>query len=124
VTGVVVVLLFSAPPVATAQVGKVWRVGYLTNEAAEVANPSSGSQPPLVRKSPKEPDGKVRDLEKRLGEALKHEAEALDQQTATAEIPASDLALADGLPARIRHDRPQRDQSVRRLRRDLGANGR
>src|SRR5215475_8283640 len=39
-TGVVAVLLFAAPPVATAQVGKVWRVGYLTNEAAEVANPS------------------------------------------------------------------------------------
>src|SRR5262245_21926176 len=34
---------------------------------------------PLARKSPKEPVGKVRDLEKRL-------AEALEQQNATAEI--------------------------------------
>jgi hypothetical protein len=34
---------------------------------------------PLVRKSPRDPGGKVRDLEKRL-------AEALEQQTATSEI--------------------------------------
>src|SRR5262245_53056322 len=41
---------------------------------------------PLVRKSPKEPGGKVRDFEKRLADALKREEEALEQQTATAEI--------------------------------------
>jgi hypothetical protein len=40
----------------------------------------------LVRKSPKDPADKVRDLEKRLAEALKDKAEALEQQTATAEI--------------------------------------
>ena len=47
----------------------------------------------LARKSAKEPDGRVRDLEKRLAEALKlktealnRETEALEQQTAVAEI--------------------------------------
>ena len=41
---------------------------------------------PLARKPAKEPGGKVRDLEKRLAEALKLKKEALEQQTATAEI--------------------------------------
>src|SRR5215472_11775338 len=41
---------------------------------------------PLARKSPKEPFGKVRDLEGRLAEALKLKTEALEQQTAAAEI--------------------------------------
>src|SRR5262249_11613392 len=36
--------------------------------------------------SPKTEDARVRDLEKRLAEALKREAEALEQQTATSEI--------------------------------------
>jgi len=41
---------------------------------------------PVARKSLKDRSSKDRDLEKRLAEALKREAEALDQQTATAEI--------------------------------------
>ena len=48
---------------------------------------------PLVRKSPKDDAAKVRDLEKLLAESLEREkakdhalTEALDQQTATAEI--------------------------------------
>jgi two-component system, NtrC family, sensor kinase len=51
------------------------------------------SKPHLARKSAKSDDARVRDLEKRLEEALqreteglKREAEALDRQTATAEI--------------------------------------
>jgi GAF domain-containing protein len=41
---------------------------------------------PLARKPPKGDGAKVRDLEKRLAEALQREAEVLEQQTATAEI--------------------------------------
>jgi two-component system, NtrC family, sensor kinase len=41
---------------------------------------------PVAPKSPKKPSAKVRDLEKRLAEALEREAEALDQQTAAGEI--------------------------------------
>ncbi len=41
---------------------------------------------PVRRKSRKNEDSRVGDLERRLAEALKREAEALDQQTATAEI--------------------------------------
>src|SRR5262245_2107080 len=41
---------------------------------------------PVARKSPKDEDPGVRDLEKRLAEALEREAEARDQQTATSEI--------------------------------------
>jgi two-component system, NtrC family, sensor kinase len=41
---------------------------------------------PLARTSPTDEGRKVRDLEKRLAEALKREAEALEQQTATGEI--------------------------------------
>ena len=50
---------------------------------------------PLVRKSPKDHGARVRDLEQRLAEALrlktealKREAEALEQQTATAGLSA------------------------------------
>ena len=46
----------------------------------------SKAKPPVARKSPKNEGSRVRDLEKRLAEALKDKAEALDQQTATAEI--------------------------------------
>jgi two-component system, NtrC family, sensor kinase len=42
--------------------------------------------PVSQRKAPKKEGGRVRDLEKRLTEALKGEAEALEQQTATSEI--------------------------------------
>ena len=47
-----------------------------------------GAKPTKVKagKSPKDRGPKVRDLEKRLAEALKLEAQALEQQTATSEI--------------------------------------
>jgi hypothetical protein len=41
---------------------------------------------PVAPKSPKNQSSRVRDLEKSLAVALKDKAEALDQQTATAEI--------------------------------------
>jgi hypothetical protein len=51
------------------------------------------TKPPVSRKSRKNQDSRVRDLEKRLAgaqkreaEALRREAEAQEQQTATAEI--------------------------------------
>src|SRR5262245_23538005 len=43
------------------------------------------SKPPVARKSPKE-DARVRDLEKRLAEALKLQAASQEQQAATAEV--------------------------------------
>src|SRR5262249_35745427 len=53
------------------------------------AKPKKGkaeAKPPLARKPAKDFVGKVRDLEKRLAEALKLNTEALEQQTATSEI--------------------------------------
>src|SRR5262249_56635809 len=61
---------------------------------------SKEAKPPVARKSPKDADSRVRDLEKRLAESLKREkvagdflqekhrelTEALEQQTATGEI--------------------------------------
>jgi signal transduction histidine kinase len=44
------------------------------------------AKPPIVRKSRKREGSRVRDLEKRLAEALKREEKALEQQAATAEI--------------------------------------
>jgi two-component system, NtrC family, sensor kinase len=41
---------------------------------------------PLARKAPKDEGTKVRDLEKRLAEALQREAEVLEQQTATSDL--------------------------------------
>ena len=50
------------------------------------AKPKVEAKPPVARKSPKSDGVKLRDLEKRLTEALKDKAEALEQQTATADI--------------------------------------
>jgi signal transduction histidine kinase len=48
---------------------------------------ATGAQLPIARRKSAKADGaKVRDLEKRLAEALKREAEALEHQSATAEI--------------------------------------
>ena len=46
----------------------------------------SKAKPAVVRKSPKDEGARVRDLEKRLAEALKGKAEAQEQQAAMAEI--------------------------------------
>jgi hypothetical protein len=43
-------------------------------------------RPSIARKSPKNEGAKIRDLEKRLADALKREAEALEQQTARSDI--------------------------------------
>ena len=53
---------------------------------AKPAKPKVEAKPPIARKSPKTEASRVRDLEMRLAEALKREAEALEQQTATGEI--------------------------------------
>jgi hypothetical protein len=47
---------------------------------------SKEAKPPATRKSLKDDGVRVRDLEKRLAEVLKREAEALEQQTATSDI--------------------------------------
>jgi signal transduction histidine kinase/putative methionine-R-sulfoxide reductase with GAF domain len=47
---------------------------------------SKEAKPPVGRKSPKDDGSGVRDLEKRLTEALKDKAEAQDQRAATSEI--------------------------------------
>ncbi len=47
---------------------------------------SKEAKPPAARKSPKDDSSRVGDLEKRLAEALRDKAEALEQQAATAEI--------------------------------------
>ena len=44
------------------------------------------AKPPIARKARKSKTSRVNDLEKHLAEALKREAEALEQQTATSEI--------------------------------------
>jgi two-component system, NtrC family, sensor kinase len=50
------------------------------------AKPKVEAKRQLARKSPQDEDSRVRDLEKRLAEALNREAEALARETATAEI--------------------------------------
>ena len=44
---------------------------------------SKEAKPPVARKSPKDDGSRVRDLEKRLAEALKREAEALQEAPGT-----------------------------------------
>lgn len=53
---------------------------------AKRAKAKGDSTRPVARKSGKGEGSRVGDLEKRLAEALKREAEALEQQTATSEI--------------------------------------
>jgi hypothetical protein len=53
---------------------------------AEPANANVEAKRPVARKSEKGEGSSVGDLEKRLAEALKREAAALEQQTATSEI--------------------------------------
>ncbi len=53
---------------------------------AKTAKVKVEAKPPVAPKSLKREDSRVRQLQKRLKEALKREAEALEQQTATADI--------------------------------------
>jgi len=53
---------------------------------AKPAKAKAEAKRTLARKTLKDEDSRVRDLERRLAEALKREADTLDQQTATAEI--------------------------------------
>jgi GAF domain-containing protein len=53
---------------------------------AKPAKAKVEAKPPIARKPRKTEGSRVHDLEKHLAEALKREAEALEQQTATAEI--------------------------------------
>jgi GAF domain-containing protein len=53
---------------------------------AKPAKSSVEAKPPIVRKSRKREGTRVHDLEKGLAEALKREAESLDQQKATSDI--------------------------------------
>ncbi len=53
---------------------------------AKPAKAKVEAKPPIARKARKGEDSRVQDLETRLAEALKREAEAQEQQTATSEI--------------------------------------
>ena len=53
---------------------------------AKPAKAKAEAKLPVAKSSQSNEGSRVRDLEKRLAEALKREAEALEQQTATAEI--------------------------------------
>src|SRR5262245_12428053 len=53
---------------------------------AKPAKAKVEAKPPVAPKSGKDDGSRVRDLEKRLAEALKREAEAQEHQTATAEL--------------------------------------
>ena len=65
--------------------------GKLMRRGPKPKKSESEAKPPVVRKAPKNDATRVRDLEKRLAEALKDKADALrdkaeaqEQQTATA----------------------------------------
>src|SRR5262245_9970439 len=81
-------------------IGRYGEQGGLMDRRGKPKKAKAEAKRPLVRKPPKDPAGKVRDLEKRVAETLKLKAEALgqlqtrdrelveaqEQQTATSEI--------------------------------------
>src|SRR4029434_4147398 len=65
----------------------LWNSKQITmRRGAKPAKAKGESKRPVARKSGKGEGSRVGDLEKRLAEALKREAQALEQQTATSEI--------------------------------------
>jgi hypothetical protein len=64
---------------------------------AKPTKPKVGAKRQLARKSPQDEDSRVRDLEKRLAEALNREAEALARGTATAGPRAAAPSGSSGL---------------------------
>ena len=73
---------------------------------------SKEAKPSVARKSPKNEGSRIRDLEKRLAEALRSQAEAQDQHTATSEILESS-AVHHPMSTRVRNDRRERGSSLR-----------
>ena len=80
---------------------------------AKPAKTKAEAKLPVARKSLKNDGSRVGDLEKRLAEALKREAEALEQQTATSQHSADHCELAGRYPARVRYNPGQRHAPVR-----------
>src|ERR1041384_4778576 len=85
---------------------------------AKPTKPEAGAKPPVARKSVKGEDARVRDLEQRLAEALKGEAQALklesearEQQRAAGEI----LKVMSGSPAAVQPVFAAIAESARRL---------
>jgi hypothetical protein len=77
--------------------------------------PTKGkARPAAARKSPKDEDARVRDLEKGLAEARQREAEAQEQLEATAEILRIIGSSPGGRPAGLRCNRGERPQALRR----------
>jgi Tfp pilus assembly protein FimV len=83
-------------------------------------SPKSKGKLPVAAKSPKNQSARVRDLEKRLAEALgqlqardRELAEAQDQRTATSEILEVISHSPSEVQNRVRYDRRERGSPLR-----------